>query len=877
MSVGAPRRRRFGDFLETTLGRFSAPVSADSMGQMDVFTGQMPMRGPVSMQGRMQSPMQRPVVGMKRGGLAGGDVEAPRRAVIKGQDHMLAYITPEEAGLLKSRGGWGGPGPRGIPSYPENAAAEGGFGLGAGEAFGGGVGTGEVGPGEVGGAFGGGGPGDFGGGGDGPGFDAFGDVYGSPAAAAVADAVAEAAATAANVGLGQSGLGGYGAQAAAETAAALGGLGGWGSGPSAQTSVSQPSMSVVDQLSTAMNPSAPTSMLDTFDPEVSFGMTAPSVSSQSVSSPSAPSVDVSPSAMSMSQSIASDMAQDMMGLSASQAANSAATQAAVDAAMDRGSIASGNFGPGLPGMGVTASDVASGRTSTVGVPGGTGSVSTNASRGGVSPAQASGIVSAIGDISRGTGSNVASNEAAAAQMATNQGITAEDVAMSQPVSVAPSLSPSISPAAVDIAQDMMALSNVTPSTAAATAPSSTVSPAASTQGRATQQSIDEAITSIRGTVNKSGSVVSISEQEIANIANKSGLSMTDVQSIVDREANKQGKSVSIDPNISSSVANLDQDTTPVSVAAPAAPSTTAPSISSGIDRGLAQAAAAQAIADTVENMGPLSGGQIASIASEFGLSPSEVSGLAGPSVSAQGVAPAAAPAAPSQDQAQVDAAIASGRQAVSSAPSMTSETDPNSAINQDRAQYNPQSLAQQQSTTTNDVISQVQTAMQNLDPEPNTAETIFGGILSGLTYGLITPDTLAKSRSDAAQAALDGYKSGQGMGDYGISDFGGDQVGAQDGCPEGYIRDPATGTCVPIGSTSAGADDVSGDATSTTTDGVGAINIPVRPVETFEDVLARITGGAPTIAPLDQPLRMRAGGAVGLNRAADSFLKSLAG
>jgi len=40
------------------------------------------------------------------------------RVDIKGQDHKLAWITDEEAKLLKSRGGSGNPGPMGIPSYP---------------------------------------------------------------------------------------------------------------------------------------------------------------------------------------------------------------------------------------------------------------------------------------------------------------------------------------------------------------------------------------------------------------------------------------------------------------------------------------------------------------------------------------------------------------------------------------------------------------------------------------------------------------------------------------------------------------------------------------------------------------------------------------
>ena len=41
----------------------------------------------------------------------------PRRTSIRGQDHLLAYITPEEAQMLMDQGGSGKPGPMGIPSF----------------------------------------------------------------------------------------------------------------------------------------------------------------------------------------------------------------------------------------------------------------------------------------------------------------------------------------------------------------------------------------------------------------------------------------------------------------------------------------------------------------------------------------------------------------------------------------------------------------------------------------------------------------------------------------------------------------------------------------------------------------------------------------
>ena len=55
----------------------------------------------------------------------------PRRIDIRGQDHMLAYITPEEGGILQLLGGSGAPGPMGIPSFYQDDAADSGTGPGA--------------------------------------------------------------------------------------------------------------------------------------------------------------------------------------------------------------------------------------------------------------------------------------------------------------------------------------------------------------------------------------------------------------------------------------------------------------------------------------------------------------------------------------------------------------------------------------------------------------------------------------------------------------------------------------------------------------------------------------------------------------------------
>jgi hypothetical protein len=57
------------------------------------------------------------------------DNNPPRRVEIRGQDHLLAYITPEEAQMLMDNGGAGKPGPMGIPAfYGEDPGFDGGGG-----------------------------------------------------------------------------------------------------------------------------------------------------------------------------------------------------------------------------------------------------------------------------------------------------------------------------------------------------------------------------------------------------------------------------------------------------------------------------------------------------------------------------------------------------------------------------------------------------------------------------------------------------------------------------------------------------------------------------------------------------------------------------
>jgi hypothetical protein len=58
-----------------------------------------------------------PLSSLPTGFAQGGAVEAPRRTDIRGQDHMLSYITPQEGEILMALGGSGEPGPMGIPAF----------------------------------------------------------------------------------------------------------------------------------------------------------------------------------------------------------------------------------------------------------------------------------------------------------------------------------------------------------------------------------------------------------------------------------------------------------------------------------------------------------------------------------------------------------------------------------------------------------------------------------------------------------------------------------------------------------------------------------------------------------------------------------------
>jgi hypothetical protein len=67
---------------------------------------------------QMMSQGMRPPLRLEDGGAV-----PPRNVEISGQDHMLSYITPDEADILKALGGSGNPGPMGIPSFEDGGDA----------------------------------------------------------------------------------------------------------------------------------------------------------------------------------------------------------------------------------------------------------------------------------------------------------------------------------------------------------------------------------------------------------------------------------------------------------------------------------------------------------------------------------------------------------------------------------------------------------------------------------------------------------------------------------------------------------------------------------------------------------------------------------
>jgi YD repeat-containing protein len=190
--------------------------------------------------------------------------------------------------------------------------------------------------------------------------------------------------------------------------------------------------------------------------------------------------------------------------------------------------------------------------------------------------------------------------------------------------------------------------------------------------------------------------------------------------------------------------------------------------------------------------------------------------------------------------------------------------------------------------------------------DPNFIEKVLGQIVNNFTLGMIDINQMDK---DQVQAFLDAYKetgqfayddSNQVVGvidadgnvvSYGpgyemtesgvermddVDIFGeGDSVTVKnytmdsDGAivcnNEGYVYNSETDMCEP----------------PVEKEGSDTVSFPTLsrdPYRSFEDIMASITTPAPTIAPISANIgKMQGGGMAGLNRAADNFLKALAG
>ena len=90
----------------------SVPQAAPNLNQRQQFASLFP-NDPISGLINAQQPPRL---------MAEGGAVPPRQVEIQGQPHMLAYITPQEGGILQLLGGSGAPGPMGIPSFYDDSA-----------------------------------------------------------------------------------------------------------------------------------------------------------------------------------------------------------------------------------------------------------------------------------------------------------------------------------------------------------------------------------------------------------------------------------------------------------------------------------------------------------------------------------------------------------------------------------------------------------------------------------------------------------------------------------------------------------------------------------------------------------------------------------
>ena len=156
IDIFAPQGYADGGIVGFSNGGSTQPIEQRVMknGQIGLFRGQTFLGFKQGSEEEKEPPLLSLAKFKEVLGLEDGGAVPPRRADIRGQDHMLSYITPDEADILKALGGSGEAGPMGIPSFPEpgmggDQDSRGGSGNEAG--VGGGMGEGQGGDGYGGG------------------------------------------------------------------------------------------------------------------------------------------------------------------------------------------------------------------------------------------------------------------------------------------------------------------------------------------------------------------------------------------------------------------------------------------------------------------------------------------------------------------------------------------------------------------------------------------------------------------------------------------------------------------------------------------------------------------------------------------------------
>lgn len=119
IDIFAPQGYADGGIVGFSNGGSTQPIEQRVMknGQIGLFRGQTFLGFKQEPEKEKESPLLSLAKFKEVLGLEDGGSVPPRRTDIRGQDHMLSYITPDEADILMALGGSGEAGPMGIPAY----------------------------------------------------------------------------------------------------------------------------------------------------------------------------------------------------------------------------------------------------------------------------------------------------------------------------------------------------------------------------------------------------------------------------------------------------------------------------------------------------------------------------------------------------------------------------------------------------------------------------------------------------------------------------------------------------------------------------------------------------------------------------------------